>query len=86
MQNRVHLIVLFFLLLSNLTSCSQAHNASNYLILFIKSNQDQYGYKNQKGEIIIPLGKYEICYTDTFKTYAVVLKSHYGFVAIDRQE
>ena len=39
-----------------------------------------------RGEIIIPLGKYAICFTDTFRTYAIVLKSHKGFVAIDRQE
>jgi hypothetical protein len=34
----------------------------------------------------IPFGKYPICYTDTFRTYAIVLKTDEGFIAIDRQE
>jgi hypothetical protein len=47
---------------------------------------NDYGYKNIKGEIIIPLGKYSICFTDTFRIYAIVIKPPVGFVAIDRQE
>jgi hypothetical protein len=34
---------------------------------------------------MIPLGKYEFCFTDTFRNYAIVLDSGKGFVAIDRQ-
>lgn len=55
--------------------------------LFLKTDKnDQYGYVNSKGVFVIPLGKYAMCYTDTFKKYAIVLKSKEGFVAIDRNE
>lgn len=64
----------------------QINNRKDYLISFHDSIKDEHGYKNQKGDTIIPSGKYAICFTDTFKTYAIVLKSYSGFVAIDRQE
>ena len=36
---------------------------------------------------MIPFGKYDICYTDTFKTYAIVtLNSNSGFIGIDKDE
>jgi hypothetical protein len=56
------------------------------LISFVDTVKDEYGYKNLKGDTIIPLGKYSICFTDTFNTYAIVTIPHKGFVAIDRQE
>ena len=64
----------------------QTHNSKDYLVRLADSIKDEYGYKNLGGDTIIPLGKYAICFTDTFKTYAIVLKPHSGFVAIDRQE
>lgn len=48
--------------------------------------EESYGYINGKGDIVIPLGKYPMCYTDTFCTFAVVLKKGNGFVGIDRNE
>ncbi|MEZ5013973.1 MAG: WG repeat-containing protein [Chitinophagales bacterium] len=56
------------------------------LISFVDTVNNQCGYKNVKGDIIIPLGKYSICCTDTFKTFAIVAIPHNGFVVIDRQE
>ena len=64
----------------------QADKRKDYLISFYDSVKDAYGYKNQKGETIIPSGKYLLCFTDTFKTYAFVNKPYVGVVAIDRQE
>jgi hypothetical protein len=59
---------------------------TDYLISFNDTIKDQWGYKNQNGEIVIPSGKYLRCFTDTFKTYAIVVKPNSGFIAIDRQE
>ncbi len=64
----------------------QATVEKNPLILFVDTTAGEYGYKNLNGDTIIPLGKYTICYTDTFKTYAIVAVPYKGFVAIDRQE
>lgn len=58
---------------------------TDFLVLFT-TDTDLYGYRNLKGDTVIQLGKYSICYTDTFRTYAIVHNSQHGFVAIDRQE
>jgi hypothetical protein len=55
--------------------------------LILKTDKKgEYGYVNSKGNVIIPLGKYPMCFTDTFKNFAIVLKSGSGFVVIDRAE
>lgn len=59
---------------------------SNRPLLKIENNQSEYAYINVKGDIIIPFGKYPVCFTDTFKKYAIVLKKHEGFIAINRHE
>lgn len=64
----------------------QTTTDKDILIAFVDTVKDEYGYKDLKGDIIIPLGKYSFCFTDTFKTYAIVAIPHKGFVAIDRQE
>ena len=79
-------IMVFLLLFSRLTSCGPAIKNKDYLVLFTDTIKDEFGYKNQNGDIVIPLGKYSRCLTDTFKTYAIVVKLHSGFLAIDRQE
>jgi hypothetical protein len=56
------------------------------LILFRDTVTNEYGYKTLKGEIIIPSGKYLACFTDTFRTYAIVFTSRKLFIAIDRHE
>jgi hypothetical protein len=68
-----------------LTACSNK-NASGYLLKFNDSVKNTCGYKNLKGDTIIKLGKYVMCWTDTFKTYAIVSKAHRGLIAIDRSE
>jgi hypothetical protein len=74
---RLALIILIFLTISG--------NSDNYLILKQDKNNN-YGYVNSKGNTIIPFGKYLMCFTDTFKKYAIVEKAKEGFVAIDRNE
>jgi WG containing repeat len=78
--------LLVFLLLINLASVGQLKKNSNYLVSFVDSVKGEYGYKNINGDAIIPLGKYSFCFTDTFRTFAIVTKPHFGFVAIDRHE
>jgi len=80
------LLLIFCLYLSILSNFAQSISKNDILILFPDSVKDEYCYKNLKGDIIIPFGKYSICFTDTFRTYAIVLKAYKGFVAIDRQE
>ncbi|MCK9450490.1 MAG: WG repeat-containing protein [Bacteroidales bacterium] len=77
---------IFLLLFGCLASCGPVIKNKDYLLSFTDTTTDEYGYKNTDGEIIIPLGKYSNCFTDTFKTYAIVTKPSSGFLAIDRQE
>lgn len=87
-MNRQHIITLItpLFLFINLTSCSSSNKKSDYLLSFNDSIKNECGYKNKKEEIVIPQGKYSFCFTDTFRTFAIVLKNDIGFVAIDRQE
>jgi hypothetical protein len=47
---------------------------------------DNCGYTDKAGNIEIPFGKYFICFTDTFKNYAIVLLPEEGFIGIDKHE
>lgn len=79
-------IIFLLLFFGCLASCRPTIKNNDYLISFNDTIKDQWGYKNRNGEIVIPLGKYLRCFTDTFKTYAIVVKQNSGFIAIDRQE
>ncbi len=65
---------------------NSAAQGSDYLLRFYDDPTDKYGYKNANGEVVIAVGNYGMCFTDTFKTYALVGKSDAGIVGIDRQE
>lgn len=58
---------------------------NNYLLRFGAGEQEQ-GYRNYWGDTVIPVGKYDWCFTDTFRTFAIVHKRGRGFVGIDRDE
>lgn len=79
-------ILVLLLLFGGLISCGPIVKNNDYLVSFYDPINDEYGYKNVNGDTIIPLGKYAMCFTDTFRTYAIVAKPNSGFVAIDRQE
>lgn len=79
-------IIGLWLLFSGLTSCGPIVKNNDFLVSFTDTITNEYGYKNVNGDTIIPLGKYAMCFTDTFKTYAIVVKLNIRFVAIDRQE
>src|SRR5690606_27508974 len=44
------------------------------------------GYINEKGDTVIPIGKYYYCYTDTLKKYAIVMTKKLELIAIDKNE
>lgn len=82
----LYIIRLLLVALLGLTNCQQSNKSNSDLIVFIDTANDEYGYKDIDGNIVIKPGKYGICFTDTFRDYAIVLKSNFGFVGIDRQE
>ncbi len=57
-----------------------------YLLSFEDPETYTIGYKNSLGDIIIPAGKYPMCFTDTFNNYAIVALQDGRIVAIDRKE
>jgi len=59
-------------------------NTGEYLLHVAGENGSKYVDKN--GKTVIPEGKYVMCFTDTFSTFAIVLHPEQGFIAIDRQE
>lgn len=58
---------------------------SEYLLLKENSSGTGFSYGTPDGKEIIPAGKYQRCYTDTFRNYAIVYNQH-RMVAIDRNE
>jgi len=75
---------LFFLLL--FPGLSFAQSKHEMLYRYYDSINDQCGYQNAAGEIIIPVGKYYVCFSDSMDQYAIVGYSGKGFVAVDRSD
>jgi hypothetical protein len=85
-------LLIVLIVFSTQISYSQ-NEKSDYLIRFFEKPDstigvnemgDKCGYKDVKGDTLIPLGKYYFCYTDTFRTYAIVLTNDGKCIAIDR--
>lgn len=76
--------ILSILLLILLTHCKTLQNSNNYdYLLLVSHDETLSGYINMQGDTVIALGKYTMCYTDTFRKYAIVSDSN-GMVGIDR--
>lgn len=80
-----------FILVNSLMGCGTTPRETtgavgDFLLLVEDSTLGGYGYRNLAGEMVIPVGKYAYCFTDTFTNYALVAKDGSGFVVIDRQE
>jgi hypothetical protein len=86
MKKSVGWVIGGLLFLGGLTNCRRAETNNDYLVSFNDTIKNGYGYKNQNGEVVIAPGKYPMCFTDTFRTFAVVAKAGKGFWAIDRGE
>lgn len=80
-------LVLCSLTLEFLSQCTPKteKTEAEFLISFSDEEETEFGYKTPEGDTVIPLGKYDMCFTDTFKTFAIVANKS-GFVAIDRNE
>jgi hypothetical protein len=74
------------LLIAVLLLLSACHANNSPLYLISDSVSGKYGYINSKRDTIIPLGKYQFSFTDTFKNLAFVEKKGQGIVAINRNE
>lgn len=61
----------------------KAQDKQDYLLL---KGQETFSYVDKNGKTVIPEGKYKYCYTDTFRTYAIVLSHKQGWIGIDRNE
>jgi len=72
--------------MGSMMACVPTVHNDDYLLKICDSTHESCGFVNQQGEIVIPFGKYDHCFTDTFHTYAIVTKPPLGFLAIDRQE
>lgn len=70
----------------SLKTVGQSVKEEGVLVLVTDSAKRTYGYRNEAGKIIIPMGKYLFCFTDTFRSFAIVDKSGEGIVGIDRQD
>lgn len=75
---------LFFLLIVPVISFAQ--DKHEMLYRYYDSINDQCGYQNAAGEMIIPVGKYFVCFSDSMDQYAIVGYVGKGFVAIDRSD
>jgi len=74
------------LLVGRPVSFGQTIHDDDYLVRICDTATGDCGYANLKGDTIIPLRKYSMCFTDTFRIYAIVSMLEKGFVAINRQE
>ncbi len=79
---RILLLLFSVLLCMNL----QAQTNSVWLRANDINDPELVGYVDQHQNVKIPVGKYSMCFTDTFKTYAIVLKPGEGFIGINKKE
>lgn len=84
---RASLFAFLAFVVISITSCREKPaTKSGFLLLVNDTINDRYGYIDQQGDTAIPLGKYDMCFTDTFRTYTVIYKKTGGYYAIDRNE
>ena len=73
---------LFFGIILTILMSACSSNEDPYLIKFYEGEFDEIGvpsgYLNSKGDTIIPIGKYDYCYTDTIRDFGMVLETGTG--------
>ena len=78
------LIFLLFLIFA----CHEPVKETEYLIRICPEPPCDFGarsgYINQRGEIIVPMDRYYYCYTDTIKSFGIVLDHQGTCKAIDK--
>lgn len=78
-----HFHCTLLLLLAPVFVIAQKAASRDYLVSFTDPATETCGYKNRKGEVVIP-ARYTMCFTDTLHAFAVVLEPEIGLMAIDR--
>jgi len=73
------------------TVLSCKYDKKDYLIKFYEGEFDEIGvptgYLNSKGDTIVPIGKYNYCYTDTIRDFGMVIENETGkILGIDKNE
>lgn len=85
MNTLKNISVLLIIYLSQIC-CKNSEQKNDYLISFMDTINNGYGYKNIHGDTIIKQGKYQYVFTDTFRTFAIVIEPKNKMIAIDRNE
>lgn len=83
MEIRLKLIMLFLLLVNSFLYTQN----DDYWLLYCDTTsvENDCGYMDKTGKFRIPIGKYSMCFTDTFYNVAIVGCMD-GFCAIDKEE
>src|SRR5690606_22772552 len=78
------LLILFGTL--SFSACSEYRHlpADKFLYLDVDNSKEieQYGYRDSRGKIVIPFGKYPMVFTDTIKEIAFVAIRHEGSFSV----
>jgi WG containing repeat len=69
-----------------LFSCSESTNEYLIKVYELPGERGAAGYINTKGDTVIAMGKYIRCYTDTIKSFGVVMKEDNRLIGIDKNE
>ncbi|MGB0861695.1 MAG: WG repeat-containing protein [Saprospiraceae bacterium] len=70
-----------------ITAFAFSQKENDYLVVVWDTiHYSECGYMDASGKMVIPMGRYPICMTDTFSNFAVVYKSNKGFIGINRAE
>lgn len=82
----LHFLTLVFsiLLLACASNVVCGQRSENYLRRVFDASKDVYGYVNVKGDTVVAMGKYLMCYTDKFYKLAIVSSKDNGLVGINR--
>ncbi|GGH11854.1 WG repeat-containing protein [Sphingobacterium alkalisoli] len=81
--------LIWSLFLLPFVGCSQNKPYTNeylYLVVDTTGTLMKYGYKDEQGKMVIPFGKYYMCFTDTIKTIGFVAIPKQGFWAINKND
>jgi len=85
---RHFILFISVLFLGASSGCGQSKQ-DDYLIKVFKGEHDEIGvecgYQNIEGDLVIPMGKYFYCYTDTLRDFAIVLDKQQKCVAINKK-
>jgi hypothetical protein len=84
MTTRLQPYFFTFLLLCSLATFGQSNKSNDYWLSFVDKIKNKCGYLNQNGDTVIQ-AENNFCFTDTFRTYAIVSNKNSQFVAIDRR-